>query len=66
VATVWVVIVGTVCVGVAVRMADRRGERIEAQRLLLAGLAARADQQHGLVMQGDERGVYGEFPPTAA
>ena len=66
VATVWVVIVGTVCVGVAVRMADRRGERIEAQRRRLAGLAARADQQHRLVMQGDERGVYGEFPPTAA
>jgi hypothetical protein len=25
-------------------------------------LAARADQQHDWVMEGDERGVYGEYP----
>ena len=66
VVTVWAVIVGTVCVAVAVRMADRRAERIEAQRRRLAGLAARADEQNRLVMAGDERGVYGEFPPAAA
>lgn len=66
VVTVWVVIVGSVCVAVAVRMVDRRAERIEARRRLLAELAARADEQNRLLMQGDERGVYGEFPPAAA
>ena len=69
VVTVWAVIVGTVCVAVAVRrahrVADRRAERIQAQQRRLAGLAARADEQHRLVMQSDERGVYGEFPPAA-
>jgi hypothetical protein len=53
-------------VAVAVRRAQRRAERIEAQRRRLAELAARADEQDRLVMQGDERGVYGEFPPAAA
>ena len=70
VVTVWVVIVGAVCVAVAMRrahrVADRRAELIEAQRRRLAGLAARADEQNRLLMQGDERGVYGEFPPAAA
>jgi hypothetical protein len=64
--TVWAVIVGAVCVAVAVRMVGRRVERIETGRHRLAELAARADEQNCLVMQGDERGVYGEFPPAAA
>ena len=67
--TVWAVIVGTVSVAAALRWAhraaDRRAECIEARRRRLAGLAARADEQHRLVMQSDERGVYGEFPPAA-
>jgi hypothetical protein len=69
VGTVWAVIVGSVSGAVAVRwahrVADRRAERIEAERRRLAGLVARADEQHRLVMQSDERGVYGEFPPAA-
>jgi hypothetical protein len=64
--TVWAVIIGAVCVAVAVRMAGRRTERIEARQRRLAELAARADEQDRLVLQGDERGVYGEFPPAAA
>jgi hypothetical protein len=64
--TVWAVIIGAVCVAVAVRWAHRRAERIEARRRRLASLAARADEQNRLVMHGDERGVYGEFPPAAA
>ena len=28
-----------------------------------AAIAARADQQHQWVMEGDERGVYGDYPP---
>jgi lysylphosphatidylglycerol synthetase-like protein (DUF2156 family) len=64
--TVWSVIIGAICVAVAVRRAQRRAERIEAQRRRLAELATRADEQDRLVMRGDERGVYGEFPPAAA
>jgi hypothetical protein len=32
------------------------------ERRRLAGLLARADQQHRWVLAGDERGVYGEYP----
>lgn len=65
----WPVIVGIVAVVVAVywgrRAAARHAERIAADRRRLAGLAARADQQHEWIMGGDERGVYGEFTPAA-
>jgi hypothetical protein len=64
--TVWAVIIGAICVAVALRRRHRRAELIEARRRRLAELAARADEQNRLVMQGDERGVYGEFPPAAA
>ena len=68
-ATVWAVIVGAVSVAVGVRWArrltGRRAERIEAQRCRLAELAARADEQNRLLMESDERGIYGEFPPAA-
>jgi nitrate/nitrite transporter NarK len=46
------------------RAADRHAERAEVERRRLAGLVARADQQHAWVMQGDEHGVYGEFSPA--
>ncbi|WP_324666440.1 Hypothetical protein MUW33_2782 [Mycobacterium canetti] len=29
-----------------------------------AAMAARADQQHAQIMAGDERGVYGDYPPA--
>lgn len=29
-------------------------------------IAARADREHQLVMAGDERGVYGQYPPVRA
>jgi hypothetical protein len=68
-ATVWAVIVGTVSVAVGVRwarrIAGRRAERIEAQRRRLAELAAHADEQNRLLMESDDRGIYGEFPPAA-
>ena len=68
-ATVWAVIVGTVSVAVGVRWArrisGRRAERIEAQRRRLAELAAHADEQNRLLMESDDRGIYGEFPPAA-
>ena len=55
-------VVGLFCVAHWTRRAvDRHAERVEAERRRLAGLVARADQQYAWVMQGDVRGVYGEF-----
>ncbi len=30
-----------------------------------AAIAARADQQHAWVLAGDDRGIYGKYPPAA-
>ena len=30
-----------------------------------AALVSRADQQHAWVLAGDDRGVYGQYPPAA-
>lgn len=40
----------------AVRRIDGREEKRDA-------LVARADQQHAWVLSGDDRGVYGDYPP---
>ena len=40
--------------------ADRARREVEARRA--AQVAARAEQQHRWVLQGDERGIYGEYP----
>jgi hypothetical protein len=29
-----------------------------------AALAARADEQHALILAGDDRGIYGEYTPS--
>ncbi len=42
------------------RVADRHAERVEAERRPLAGLVARANQQHNWTMQGDPQGIYDE------
>jgi hypothetical protein len=57
-------VVGMFCAAHWTRLAvDRYAERVEAERRRLAGLVARADQQHNWVMQGDLRGTFGgEFP----
>jgi hypothetical protein len=36
-----------------------------AKQAALRGLEARADQQHRWVLAGDERGVFGTYPPTS-
>jgi hypothetical protein len=36
--------------------------QLERQRQ--AVIAARADRQHAAVLAGDERGVYGDYPPV--
>jgi hypothetical protein len=40
---------------------ERRVDERYARR---AALIARADQQHAWVLAGDDRGTYGEYPPT--
>jgi cytoskeletal protein RodZ len=40
----------------AVRRVDGREEKRDA-------LVARADQQHAWVLAGDDRGIYGDYPP---
>ena len=40
----------------------REEEAAEARRQ--AAVARRADQQHAWVLSGDERGVYGAYPPA--
>ena len=40
----------------AVRRVDGQEERRDA-------LVARADQQHAWVLSGDDRGIYGDYPP---
>jgi hypothetical protein len=37
----------------------------ERKRREHAALIARADQQHAWVFAGDDRGLYGEYPPAA-
>jgi hypothetical protein len=65
----WPVIVGTLGLIAAVywgrRAVDRHAERVEADRRGLAGLCGRAEAQHNWTLQGDERGLYGEYPPAA-
>ena len=38
--------------------------RVDARAARLAAIQARADQQHQWVLQGDERGVYGQYPAS--
>ena len=47
------------------RRLERRERRREAARLELAAIARRADEQHWQVLAGDDRGVYGQYPPAA-
>ncbi|KMV23314.1 hypothetical protein [Mycobacterium heckeshornense] len=61
-------IVGFTCLALAI-WAGRRacGEILAARHARLrqlAELAARADQQHAWVLAGDERGIYGNYPPA--
>jgi hypothetical protein len=62
----WWLIAGVIGLIVAVdwgrRAAYRHAERVEAECRRLAEIAARGDQQHEWVMQGDDRGVFGESP----
>lgn len=45
------------------RWLDARDRRQAAARAELAALAGRAELQNAQVLAGDERGVYGDYPP---
>jgi uncharacterized membrane protein len=44
-------------------LAFHAARRVDARKEKRAALAARADEQHRLVMACDDRGVYGNYPP---
>lgn len=37
--------------------------RLDARDAARAAIIARADEQHALILAGDDRGIYGEWPP---
>ena len=39
--------------------------RIDARTAARAAIVARADEQHKQIRAGDDRGLYGEYPPAA-
>jgi membrane protein implicated in regulation of membrane protease activity len=47
------------------RAVESHAGRVDAERRRRAGLRGRAEAQHNWTLQGDERGLYGEYPPTA-
>lgn len=64
----WPAIVAASVITVMLRWVVRDGERAKARRLARvrehAAIAARADEQQRLVLAGDPRGIYGDWPPS--
>jgi hypothetical protein len=44
-------------------LSSHLARREDARREKQAALVARADQQHALVLAGDDRDIYGNYPP---
>jgi hypothetical protein len=42
----------------------RHDAELDRRRREQSALAARADEQHAWVLAGDDRGVYGKYPPA--
>jgi hypothetical protein len=64
----WVIlaVLAVVAIGcVAWCVVTRRDVEAERVRRQHAALAARADEQHAWILAGDDRGVYGQYPPVA-
>jgi hypothetical protein len=66
VATWWLIlaalaVVAAACLGWwSCQQYDAANERARRER---AALIARADRQHAWVLAGDDRGIYGDYPP---
>jgi hypothetical protein len=69
VAKFWVDIVvalgALVLFGMLLWFAVRAARRVDAEHQAQAGLVARADEQHAWVLDGDDRGTFGQYPPAA-
>jgi hypothetical protein len=46
-------------------LAFHAARRVDARYERRLALRARADAQHALIMAGDDRGIYGDYPPAA-
>ncbi|WNG93685.1 hypothetical protein [Mycobacterium sp. ITM-2016-00318] len=46
------------------RMWQRHQAATDAAAAARVDIAARADQQHAQLLDGDDRGVYGDYPPA--
>ena len=61
----WIAIAfgGLVLFGLLLWAAFYAARRVDARENACVAIAARADQQHAWVLAGDDRGVYGQYPP---
>lgn len=50
--------------GLLLWLALYAARRVDARESARLAVAARADQQHAWVLAGDDRGVYGDYPPS--
>jgi hypothetical protein len=60
----WPVLVAIWLVRAVRRRIERTASEHRRQRLELEALLARADQQQAWCLAGDERGIYGDYPPA--
>lgn len=56
---------GPVLFGVLLWLAFYAARRVDVRDAAQRALIARADQQHRWVLTGDDRGIYGDYPPAA-
>jgi hypothetical protein len=62
---VFAIIIGLLLLVAGVWLLSRWLDARDAARdAALAAIAARADEQHALILAGDDRGVYGDYPPA--
>jgi ABC-type Fe3+-siderophore transport system permease subunit len=57
-------IAGVALIVLVFYLVNRSDKRRAAELKQVAVLAARADEQHAQVLAGDDRGLYGEYPPA--
>jgi hypothetical protein len=64
---VWIAVAfgAAVVFGLLLRAAFYAARRVDVREYARLAIAARADRQHAWVLAGDDRGVHGDYPPTA-
>lgn len=62
---VWIAVAfgAAVLFGLLLWLAFYAARRVDARHDARLAIAARADQQHAWVLDGDDRGTYGDHPP---